>query len=71
MIPGTCAIDVMSIADARGLEVFATFDGQAGHMLNPGDVVRITRAEQPVRLVSSATRSYFDTLREKLGWGER
>jgi NAD+ kinase len=71
VIPGTSAIDVMPIADSRGLEVFATFDGQAGHMLNPGDVVRITRADQPVRLVSSATRSYFDTLREKLGWGER
>jgi NAD+ kinase len=71
VIPGTSAIDVTPIADSRGLEVFATFDGQAGHMLNPGDVVRITRADQPVRLVSSATRSYFDTLREKLGWGER
>ncbi len=71
VIPGTSAIDVMPSADSRGLEVFATFDGQAGHPLNPGDVIRITRADQPVRLVSSATRSYFDTLREKLGWGER
>ena len=71
VIPGTAAIDVMPSADSRGLEVFATFDGQAGHLLNPGDVIRVTRADQPVRLVSSATRSYFDTLREKLGWGER
>jgi NAD+ kinase len=71
VIPGTAAIDVTPIDDGRRLEVFATFDGQAGHLLNPGELVRVTRAEQPVRLVSSATRSYFDTLRQKLGWGER
>jgi NAD+ kinase len=71
VIPGAAAIDVTAIDDGRRLEVFATFDGQAGHSLAPGDVVRVTRAEQPVRLISSATRSYFDTLREKLGWGER
>jgi len=71
VIPGTCAIDVTPIDDGRRLEVFATFDGQAGYLLGPGDVVRVTRAEQPVRLISSATRTYFDTLRQKLGWGER
>lgn len=71
VIPGTAAIDVTPIDDGRRPEVFATFDGQTGHALNPGELVRVTRAEQPVRLVSSATRSYFDTLREKLGWGER
>ena len=71
VIPGTSTIDVMPIADGRRLEVFATFDGQAGHLLTPADVVRVTRAEQSVRLISSATRTYFDTLRQKLGWGER
>ena len=71
VIPGGSAIDVTPIDDGRGLDVFATWDGQAGHLLSPGEVIRVTRADQPVRLVSSATRGYFDTLREKLGWGER
>ena len=71
VIPGGSAIDVTPIDDGRGLDVFATWDGQAGHLLSPGEVIRVTRADQPVRLVSSATRGYLDTLREKLGWGER
>jgi NAD+ kinase len=70
VIPGSSTIEISPIDDGR-LEVFATFDGQAGHALAAGDVVSVTRAERPVRLVSSPTRSYFDTLREKLGWGER
>ncbi len=71
VIPGSSTIDISPIDDGRRLEVFATFDGQAGHALEPGDRITVTRADRPVRLVSSATRSYFDTLREKLGWGER
>jgi NAD+ kinase len=52
-------------------EVFVTFDGQSGHALEAGDVVTIERAERPLRLVRSSTRSYFDVLRQKLKWGER
>jgi NAD+ kinase len=52
-------------------EVFVTFDGQSGHALRSGDVVRIERAARPLRLVRSANRSYFDVLREKLKWGAR
>jgi NAD+ kinase len=50
-------------------EVFVTFDGQSGHALRSGDVVRIERATRPLRLVRSANRSYFDVLRQKLKWG--
>jgi NAD+ kinase len=52
-------------------EVFVTFDGQSGHALEAGDVVVIKRAERPLRLVRSSSRSYFDVLRQKLKWGER
>ena len=52
-------------------EVFVTFDGQSGHALQAGDVIAITRATQPLRLVRSPGRSYFDVLREKLKWGQR
>ena len=52
-------------------EVFVTFDGQSGHALRSGDVVRIERAARPLRLVRSANRSYFDVLRQKLKWGAR
>ena len=52
-------------------EVFVTFDGQSGHPLQSGDVVRITCADRPLRLVRSPDRSYFDVLRQKLKWGQR
>ncbi|MGH9370107.1 MAG: NAD(+)/NADH kinase [Vicinamibacterales bacterium] len=52
-------------------EVFVTFDGQSGHALRAGDIVTISRADRPLRLVRSSSRSYFDVLRQKLKWGER
>lgn len=52
-------------------EVFVTFDGQSGHALQAGDSITIRRAERPLRLVRSSSRSYFDVLRQKLKWGER
>jgi NAD+ kinase len=52
-------------------DVFVTFDGQLGHPLPVNRIVRITRADQPLRLVRPTTRSYFDVLRQKLKWAER
>jgi NAD+ kinase len=52
-------------------DVFVTFDGQVGHPLPVNRIVRITRADQPLRLVRPTTRSYFDVLRQKLKWAER
>ena len=54
----------------RGDEVFVTFDGQSGHPLVHNDVISISRAERPLRLVRAATRTYFDVLRQKLKWSE-
>ncbi|HEX7086397.1 MAG TPA: NAD(+)/NADH kinase [Vicinamibacterales bacterium] len=71
VIPGSATVEVAVIDTGRPADVFVTFDGQRGKRLPATGVVRITRAEKPVRLVSSATRGYYDTLREKLGWGER
>jgi len=71
VIPGSAVVEVRAIDMGRPADIFVTFDGQTGHKLECRDVVRITRAETPVRIVSSPSRNYFDTLREKLGWGER
>jgi NAD+ kinase len=51
-------------------EVFVTFDGQSGHALQIGDIVSVRRAERPL-LVRSASRTYFDVLRQKLKWAQR
>ena len=70
VVDGGSEITVEPMMNAND-EVFVTFDGQSGHALQTGDVIAIRKAERPLRLVRSATRSYFDVLRQKLKWGER
>ena len=48
-----------------------SLDGQVGCSLRVGDEVRIRRFEKPFRLLVDPKRSYFETLRRKLKWGER
>ena len=70
VVTGTSTIAVEPNMNGND-EVFVTFDGQSGHALQAEDVVAIERASRPLCLVRSATRSYFDVLRQKLKWGER
>jgi NAD+ kinase len=71
VIPGSSVVTVKPIMNGANDEVFVTIDGQWGHRLEADDVVVIERAERRLRLVRTATRSYFDVLRQKLKWGER
>jgi NAD+ kinase len=70
VIPAASAVRVTPVMVERD-EVYVTFDGQTGFQLEAGDEIQICRAEQPLRLVRPATRSYFEVLRTKLKWGER
>jgi NAD+ kinase len=68
VIAGTSEVHVRPIMEDDD-EAFVTFDGQSGYPLRPNDLVSIRRAPKPVRIVRSASRTYFDVLREKLKWG--
>jgi NAD+ kinase len=70
VIPAASEVRVAP-AMAEHDEVFVTFDGQSGHPLEAGDVISVVRAERPLRLIRSSTRTYFDVLRQKLKWNER
>jgi NAD+ kinase len=70
VIPGTSTIEIGVSPDNRS-DVFTTFDGQFGHQLAADERVSVTLAPNPVRIVRAEARSYYDNLREKLGWGER
>jgi NAD+ kinase len=69
-LPGSSQVRVQPLMNGVE-EAYVTFDGQTGHPLQPDDVIEITRAERPLRLVMSAKRTYFDVLRQKLKWGTR
>ncbi|MGZ6639940.1 MAG: NAD(+)/NADH kinase, partial [Solirubrobacteraceae bacterium] len=70
VIPDSAEVEVHT--ETRGSdEVFVTYDGQSGYPVHPGDVIRVKKAAQPLRIVTAPTRGYFEVLREKLKWGER
>ena len=71
LVPADAEVRVQPSTHTSHDEMFVTFDGQSGHGLQAGDTIHITRAERPLRLIRSATRSYFDILHEKLKWGGR
>lgn len=69
VIPAAAEVIVQPSIYEAADEVYVTADGQAGQRLEAGDLVHVERAEQPLRLISATTRSYFEVLREKLKWG--
>ena len=44
-------------------------DGRVVAALEPGDRIRVRRAEPRFTLVETSLHGYYPTLREKLGWG--
>jgi NAD+ kinase len=52
-------------------DVFVTIDGQVGFPLEGKDSVRVRRAPNPVRLIQSPGRSYYEVLRQRLKWQGR
>ncbi len=71
IIPASALVEVQPLVESEADDVFVTYDGQTGYELRQGDVVRVRRADQTLRLVRAPARSYFEVLREKLKWGER
>jgi NAD+ kinase len=71
VIPGDAEVEVHPKAPDEGEDVFVTYDGQYGYPVHEGDVIRVKKAAQVLRLVKAPSRGYFELLREKLKWGER
>lgn len=67
IIQDNALIDIRLGAKAR--DVWLTFDGQIGHPLEPGDLVRIKKATGQIVLIKSPFKNYFEILRTKLKWG--
>lgn len=59
------------ISRGRGESAWAVVDGQVIGRLEPGDRIRVRRAEERFRLITAPGHCYYHTLREKLGWGGR
>ena len=46
-------------------------DGQMDIITEPGDVIKIRRKDRPVRLIHPLDHNFYETCRNKLGWGKR
>lgn len=46
-------------------------DGQIDVSTEPGDVINIKRKERPLRLIHPVDHNFYQTCRNKLGWGKR
>lgn len=69
VVPDTAVIEIecLSVGEAAHF----TLDGQVGIELKQSDRVRVTKAPETVLLVRAPKKSYYEVLRNKLGWGER
>jgi NAD+ kinase len=65
-VPATSSISVRLLTG--GEEVHLTFDGQRGGAFVRNDVVDIRKAPFELQLVTSPRRTYYDLVKEKLGW---
>lgn len=65
-VPATSSIEVRLLT--MGEEVHVTFDGQRGVAFVRDDVVEIRKAPAELQLVTSPRRTYYDLVKEKLGW---
>jgi len=65
-VPATSSISVRLLTG--GEEVHLTFDGQRGGAFVRNDPVEIRKAPFELQLVTSPRRSYYDLVKEKLGW---
>lgn len=68
VVPDSSSIVMKLSGDTES--VFLTLDGQRGIPLQPTDMVRISRAKEPLMLIYPSKKSYFEILRSKLKWGE-
>jgi NAD+ kinase len=71
VLPGSSEVRVQPAVNGSNEEVFVTFDGQSGHAVESNDIICVSRAPRPLRLIRASSRTYFDVLRQKLKWSER
>ena len=67
VLADTCELSVQ-LLDARQ-RAHLTFDGQETLRITPKDKFVVRAAPHPMQLIELGTRSFFQTLREKMQWG--
>ena len=69
ILPGEAVVTVRLPDGAKDDHVQVTLDGQVAFPLKPAEHVEVRLAPHAVHLIRPAARTFFSTLRNKLGWG--
>lgn len=70
VLPATALVK-LTIDNASDSEVIATFDGQMGVRMEPGEWLEVQGSPHRARLIQLGRTNFYRKLRDKLGWGER
>jgi NAD+ kinase len=68
VVRDTSQVEAVLLGDTES--VFLTLDGQKGILMQARDQVKISRAQEKLKLIQPPRKSYFEILRNKLKWGE-
>ncbi len=70
VISGDSQIEVL-VGTRNELHPLISCDGQVDISTEPGDVIKIHRKSNPLRLIHPTGHNFYETCRDKLGWGRR
>ncbi len=70
VVSGESQLEVL-VGTRNELHPQVSCDGQAGVTTEPGDVIKIRRKVQPLRLIHPVDHNFYETCHNKLGWGKR
>ncbi len=70
VIAADSVIDI-TLSDNTETNCMATCDGRQGHIIQPGDTIRIQRAPNTVKLLHLEDHDHYSILRAKLEWGRK
>lgn len=70
VVSGESKLEVL-VGTRNELHPQISCDGQANVTTQPGDVIKIRRKAQALRLIHPVDHNFYQTCRNKLGWGKR
>jgi len=70
VVAANSVIDIV-MSDKNTTTAMATCDGRPGHILQPGDTIRVERAPSDIKLLHLEDHDHYSILRAKLEWGRK
>jgi NAD+ kinase len=68
LIPAGSEINIKLLTAEE--KVYLTIDGQRGQALEKNEIIKVRKSKRELILVTSPWRSYYELVKEKLGWAE-